>query len=169
MDSKPYRAFGHLLSKNTLRAGETNIVSEPIFNSVFSVGDVFPYLWLYTKGHDVLINVDTQEQIVRGVGDSTFTNPYPKGTWRTTIPEDLELWCISAFANPNKKLTPPDITIFALAANQQVFVAQGTKLFLASGTLEIAGSLINGEKQISFSSGDKTVRAVVDAYGFIFA
>jgi hypothetical protein len=169
MELKPYRAFGYLLTKNTLRAGEKHIASEPVFDSVFSVGDRFPYVWLYTKGSDVLVNVDTQEQIVRNAGDSTFTKPYPKGAWRTTMPEDLELWCISAFANPNKKLTPPEITIFSLGDGLQKTVVQGTKLFIASGSLEIDSKTVGPTRQISFVSGDKTVTAVGDVYGFMFA
>jgi len=168
MQQRAYAGFGYVVVQNIIPAGETNIISEPVFNNVFSVGESFPYLWLYTKGTDVLVNVDTQETITRTAGQSTVENPFPIGTWRTTLPENLEFWCISGFSNPNKNPPIPNTAIFSLLDGQETVVPHGTKLFLASGALQIGTAVIPFGKQIEFKSGDRAVSAIGDAYGFIF-
>lgn len=168
MEQRAYAGFGYIVVQNKLQAGETGIISEPVFENVFSVGESFPFLWLYTKGTDVLINVNTQGSISRTAGQSTLTDPFPIGTWRTTLPENLEFWCISGYSNPNKNPPLPNVAIFSLLNEQQTVVSHGTRLFLASGALEIGSSTIPFGKQIAFTSGDRTVTAIGDAYGFIF-
>lgn len=167
MNSRPYVAFGYTVVKNVFTAGEV-FISDPVVNNVFSVGDLFPYVWFYTKGTDVLINLDTQEQITKTAGDCTITMPYPKGTWRTTLPEDLELWCISPFINNDKTPPVPNVDIFSLRDGQETIVPHGTKLFLIHASIGVAGKVIPAGRQIEFVSGDKTVLAIGDAYGFIF-
>lgn len=167
MYSRPYSAFGYLVAKNVFTAGEV-FISDPVVNNVFTVGDVFPYVWFYTKGTDVLINLDTQEQITRTAGDCSTVLPYPKGTWRTTLPEDLELWCISPFSNADKNPPVPNVEVFSLADGQETTVPRGTKLFLINASIQIADKTIPAGRQIEFVSGDKTVSAIGNAYGLIF-
>jgi hypothetical protein len=167
MYQKTYLAFGYYIAKSVFTAGEV-VISEPVVDNVFTVGDAFPYVWFYTKGTDVLINLDTQEQITRTAGDCTVTLPYPKGTWRTTLPEDLELWCISPFNNTTKHPPVPNVSVFSLANGAQTIVPRGTKLFLLSASIQIDGKTILAGRQIEFVSGDKTVSAIGDAYGLIF-
>lgn len=168
MEQKAYAGFGYSVIQNKLKAGETDIISDPVFKNVFSVGEYFPFLWLYTKGTDVLININTQDSISRTAGQSTVTDPFPIGTWRTTLPEDLEFWCISGYLNSNKNPPIPNVAIFSLLDGQGTVVPHNTKLFLASGTLEIGSNTIPFGRQIAFTSGDRTVTAIGDAYGFIF-
>lgn len=167
MERKAYAAFGYLIGKNTFTAGET-FISDPVFNNKFSVGEYFPYTWLYTKGRDILINTTTNEQEERFAGDSNISKPYPVGEWISTLPVDMELFCISGFSNSNKTPALPEVSIFKLSKNQSTTIPNGTKLFLAEGTINIAGSNYQGVKQIYFKAGDKTVTAVEDSYGFIF-
>lgn len=167
MYSRAYSAFGYVVAKNIFTAGEV-FISDPVVNNVFTVGDLFPYVWFYTKGTDLLINLDTQEEITRTAGDCSVTLPYPKGTWRTTLPENLELWCISPFSNANKTPPVPNVGVFSLADGQETIVPRGTKLFLISASIEIDGKTIPTGRQIEFVSGDKTVLAIGNAYGFIF-
>jgi hypothetical protein len=151
MQQKAYAGFGYIVVQNNLNAGETGIISEPVFENVFSVGESFPYIWLYTKGTDVLVNVDTQGTITRTAGQSTVIDPFPIGTWRTTLPEALEFWCISGYSNLNKNPPLPNVSIFALLDGQQAVVPHGTRLFLASGALEIGSSTIPFGKQIAIT------------------
>lgn len=167
MTQIPYRAFGYLVIKNNFSAGEVFTI-DPVVSNVFSVGQLFPYIWLYTKGTDVLVNVDTQEQITRTAGDCNTYKPYPQATWRTTLPEDLELWCISAFLNSSNNPPLPDVTVFALPSGEQAVVPHGTKMFIASGSINIEGRSIATGKQVEFKSGDKVVTAEGDVYGFVF-
>jgi len=167
MYTRSYLAFNYLVAKNVFTAGEI-FISDPVVNNVFAVGDVFPYVWFYTKGTDILINLDTQEQITRTAGDCSITVPYPKGTWRTTLPEELELWCISPFSNSNKTPPIPNVGVFSLADGQETIVPHGTKLFLIHASIEVAGRTIPAGRQVEFVSGDKTVLAIGNAYGLIF-
>jgi len=167
MNSRAYIAFGYAVNKNNFNAGEV-FISDPVVNNVFTVGDLFPYVWFYTKGTDLLINLDTQEEITRTAGDCSVTLPYPKGTWRTTLPEDLELWCISPFSNTHKNPPIPNVGVFSLLDGQETIVPRGTKLFLIHASIEVAGKVIPAGRQIEFVSGDKTVVASGDVYGFLF-
>lgn len=167
MEKKAYAAFGYMVCKNIFTAGET-FISDPVFDNKFSVGEYFPYIWLYTKGRDVLINTATNDVEERFAGDSTISKPYPIGDWTSTLPVNMELFCISGFANSDRTPPLPNVSIFKLSKNQNTTVENGTKLFLAEGALNIASTNYVGVNQIRFTTGDKTVTAIEDSYGFIF-
>lgn len=169
MQKKTCYAFGYIATRNSFTAGET-LTFEPIYENVFTVGAEFQrtYIWLYTKGTDTLINVDSGETIVRTAGDCTLTTPYPIGSWRTTLPEDIELWCFSVYTPSTMARGLPNVEVFRLAKDQEVELPQGTKLFLATGVLQIDTKYFSIPSQIELKSGAKTVRALSDVYGFIF-
>jgi hypothetical protein len=167
MESKSYPAFGYVAVKNKFTAGEI-FTAEPVFNNEFTVGIEFPYIWMYTKNGDTFLNQVTQEEIVYTVGDCTTTKPIPYGAWRSLLPSDMEMICISGFANSNRTPPVPNVNVFKLSKNESATILDNTKLFLAEGVLNIAGTDYVGVKQIRFITGDKVVTAKEDCYGLIF-
>jgi hypothetical protein len=61
-----------------------------------------------------------------------------------------------------------DIAAWRLAAGEEVVLPKDTKLFLASGTVQISDVPIAGPRQIYVTSMDKNVTAMTDAYGVTF-
>lgn len=167
MESKSYPAFGYVVVKNKFTAGET-FTAEPVFNNEFTVGIEFPYIWMYTKNGDTFLNQVTQEEVVYSVGDCTTTKPIPYGAWRSLLPTDMEMICISGFVNSNRTPPLPIVNIFKLSKDASTTILNNTKLFLADGTLNIAGTDYASVKQIHFKTGDKVVTAKEDCYGLIF-
>lgn len=167
MDSKPYRAFGYVVVMNRFFAGE-DLNLPPVANNLFTVGDEFPYVWMYTDGSVISTNTATGEQKLRQAGDCTVTDPWPKGEWLVSNATDYDVCCIAADANQGKNPPIPPLAPFSMKAGEVRVIAKGTRLFLAEGQIDIEGVVAAGVRPIDFASGDKTVTAITDAYGLIF-
>jgi hypothetical protein len=166
MQTTLHRAFGIVVERTVFKQGEL-ITLDPIINNVFQVGSNFGFVWYNTVGDDLLVNTVTGEQLPRPVGTCTLTAPIPNGEWRMQIPEDMEVLCVSPFMNQSMLPLATHIVEFKLNAGTQTVVPHGTKLFLGSGKLTVEGKTIEGPNQILFKSGDKTVTASTNCYGFI--
>ena len=58
-------------------------------------------------------------------------------------------------------------TAFVLAAGQSTTVPKGTKLYVCSGSLNVAGKVIPEFRQLQFTD-DRQVTAINTVYGIIF-
>jgi len=166
MNLTPYRAFGFTIIHVQFYAGE-RVFLDPVSDNVFPVGEHFPFVWLYTKGKDVLRNVATGELIERQAGDCTLSKPYPLGEWVTTLPEDLELFCVGANVNQDKLPLSQYLQEWHLPSGSQAELPRGTQLFLAAGSLDVASKVMTGPMQVAVKSGNKVVTATSDCHGFI--
>jgi hypothetical protein len=166
MQTTLHRAFGIVVSR-TLFVKDEVVVLDPIINNVFQVGPSFSFVWYNTAGDDLLVNTVTGEQLARPVGTCTLTTPIPYGEWRMQIPEDMEVLCVSPFMNANMLPLSAHMVEFKLLSGAQTVIPHGTKLFLGSGKLTVESKTIEGPNQILFKSGDKTVTASTNCYGFI--
>lgn len=166
MQTTIHRAFDLIISITKLTQGET-FVLDPVIDNVFQIKPNFPFVWYNTVGNDLLINTVTGEQLPRPVGTCTLTEPIPPGEWRTEVPENLELLCVNPFINANKLPLAAHMGEFKLLSGAQTVVPHGTKLFLGRGKLTVESKTIEGPNQILFKSGDKTVTANTNCYGFI--
>ncbi len=161
-----HRAFGIVVARALYAKDEVATV-DPMVNNIFQVGPNFSFVWYNTVGNDLLVNTVTGEQLLRPEGTCTLTAPIPYGEWRTLIPEGMEILCASPFINANMLPLADHMVEFKLLSGAQTVVPHGTKLFLGSGKLTVEGKTIKGPNQISFKSGDKTVTASTNCYGFI--
>lgn len=166
MQSIPYRSFGLVAAISKFKAGEI-VTNDPLIDSRFVVGSNFGFVWMYTKGRDVLVNATTGEQIERVAGNNLITNPMPMGEWISTAPEDFEVVCYSPFLNTDKLPLSAHLTPVVIPAGQSAFMPHMTQLFLAQGGIQVDGKIVNGPRQILFKSGDKTIIAQEPAYGFV--
>ncbi len=167
MDSKPYRAFGYLVMVNRFFAGE-DLNLPPVKDNRFSVGDSFPYVWMYIDGTVVSTNTATGEQKVRVAGDCTVTDPWPRGEWLVSNATDYDVLCISADTNPGKTPPLPSVAPFVMRAGESRTIGKGTRLLLAEGQIDIDGVIAAGVRPIEFASGDKNVTSITDSYGLVF-
>lgn len=166
MFSKPYPAFGYVLIKNSVEAGE-DITDETLKNNTYTVDENFKTIWLQLNGKSTHVNESGQTQVRVG-GDSTLTKPLMQGKNHVTFDEAMDVFCVSAFANRDRNPPMPSLQHFALAAGQSTTLKKGTKLFLASGVVVGAGGEIAGPRQIEVISGDRTFASLSDCLGFIF-
>lgn len=167
MESKPYRAFGYIVMMNRFFKGE-DMNFFPVENNRFTVGENFPYVWLYTSGSVLSRKADTGEEKLRVAGDCTIDDPWPTGEWIVSNDTDYDVCCISADTNEGKPFPIPNLEKFSLSAGQTQTLAKGTRLLLAHGSISIDGVIVSGVRPIEFASGEKTVTAVTSAYGLIF-
>lgn len=166
MQSIPCRSFGLVAAISKFKAGES-VTNDPLIDGRFVVGSNFGFVWMYTKGRAVFVNEATGEQIESVAGDNLITNPIPMGEWILTAPEDFEVVCYSPFLNEKNLPIASKLTPFILQEDASTLVPHMTQLFLAQGSIEVDGKVLQGPRQILFKSGDKTVVAVAPAYGFI--
>jgi hypothetical protein len=172
-------AFGWLVLKDSFDAGE--VFSNELFTeNVYTVHNPSPYSdgrfgntlcgyqWLYTEGRVRHTNVDTGEYADRTPGYCNLVTWEKVGTFRAEFLEPTTLFCINAPTNASKGSTVPHTEYFGLSAGERRTVPNGTKLFLASGSLLINGNQMHGPRQLHFGSGDREVEALNEAYGYIF-
>jgi len=180
MEGKPYPAFGYVIVRVKLKAGE--IVNDEVMqNNVCLVDTSSPntqgnvisgysggFIWMLLSG------VHTYTDVATGVVDRHergFTNlirPIKPGIHKFEVIEDSDYICISPIINENRSPTTPKLEHFSLSQNQSKSLSIGTKLYLVDGILNISGSEVSGMRQISIKSEDCTVTAISDCLGFIF-
>lgn len=166
MKSAIYRSFGLVAVITTFEKGET-ITVDPMVNNTYTVYENFGYVWMHTKGTDILVNTATGETVERAPGCNLIDNPLPLGEWKATVPEDVEVVCYSPFNNPGKAPLSTLLEPVVISAGGSKQMPQMTQFFLASGDIQIDEKLFSGPKQLRMKTGDTTVTAVTNVYGFI--
>jgi len=174
----PYAAFGYVIIRNEVEVGHilhdelfknnTFIITDPRPNELGSYGDAgCGYTWLYTRGKWKNTNLHTKESEVRGPGWCNLVTPGEPGIYFVEFIEPMVVFCVSPLANKNKLPKIPKMEYFYLAKNNTTTLVKGTKLFLADGTMTSGATVLTGTRQVSVSSGDISVTATSDCYGFL--
>jgi hypothetical protein len=166
MRGSVHRSFGLTAVITSFDKGGV-VTVDPLVNNTYSVGPNFGYIFMHLKGTDVLINTVTGEEIARGPGDNSITSPMPLGEWRSTSPEDIEVVCYSPFINADKVPLNSRLEPVVLNAGESKLMPHLTQFFLAAGDIQINGKTISGPKQVHMKTGDVTMNAVTNTYGFI--
>jgi hypothetical protein len=170
-----HHAFGYLLAECIYQTGKTHHVPGVVSNNTVVITKTKPLesIWLQTKGTSTLTEINTGVIEKWTEGDSDLTNPCKLGSWQAEYTEDVAIWCLpknmtNDLNDPNKDIDLTKITQFTLLDTQTTTIPNNTKLFLASGSLTINGQSYPGPQQIEVLTGDKSVTATGDCYGFIF-
>ena len=166
MQGSVHRSFGLTAVITSFDKGGV-VTVDPLVDNTYSVGPNFGYVFMHLKGTDILINTVTGEEISRGPGDNSITSPVPFGEWRTTSPEDIVVVCYSPFINADKLPLHTKLEPVVLSSGGSKLMPHLTKFFLAAGDIQINGKTISGSKQVHMKTGDVTMNAVTDVYGFI--
>jgi hypothetical protein len=171
METKLHGAFEFVCAESTILANE--ILHMPyITNNIFTFPEHYDIVTLHSKGEVTFENIETNERVTYTVGDfHPLDNKMKPGNWRVIFDNDFEYFCISPtslsptslvdYAPITSKISP-----FKLMANESIEIEQGKKLFLAIGSLNIGDKNYSGTNRIKFTSGNKTVTAMEDSYGF---
>jgi len=179
MDAKPYPAFGYVILRTKLKAGE--VVNDEIMqNNLFSIDNPTPdhtgsisgsngaYIWMLIHGVHTYTNLDNKEVDRHERGWCNLVRPLQAGMYEFAVVEDSEYICFSPRVNKDRTPAIPALEYFALENGQSRELAQGTKLYLLDGVLNIAGKEIPSMRQINLASGSKTVTAIGSCLGYIF-
>ena len=168
MEIKPvmHPAFGYFVARTVFPAGGTYTI-DPVIDNIFTVGTNWGYVWLYAAGRTTNKNDLSGEVFERVAGDCTLSKPFPLGQITFTVDEDLEIFCISPFVNASRLPLSDYVREFSLPAGQQTILPEGTQLFLGKGALHLADKRFEGPTQIKVVTGEKTVTAEGDVYGFL--
>lgn len=146
--SKPYAAHGYVATCVTYPDG-----GETLFRVVDP--ERFP-LFLYTKGHVVISDLDTGAVVSdRWPG---FWNKdkedFSKPEWRLEIAPGTEVWCFDGAVNNG---VVPKAELFSLDADTSVELPAGTKLLLCAGVLRVGDKVITAPCQVRPSSSKLVV------------
>ena len=181
MRQKVYRAFGYIITKTEFNVGDAltedvgycvanrfKVDKEVNFHLKQDEVDATEYnhIWLITKGKVNCVVEETGYEYSRTAGWCILTDGSPFGTIQGDIVEELDLFCIAPNLNLNKIPIVPKVTFFKLLQGEIVEI-EDTKLFLASGIININDNIINTTTQVRISD-KKRVQALVDSYGLIF-
>lgn len=168
MEQKAFPAFGHVVIRNQIAAGE--IINDDIYlNGVVKVEVPFETCWFYTKGTVHQVNVDTGDVSVRGPGYCNAVTKEVAGTWRAEFIEDATVFCVPpSERHPMAAPLIDSLSVFQLSQGQSTVLLKGTKLALCQGRISVNGREIPQLRQIEVKSSDQTVTAVEDCYGLIF-
>jgi hypothetical protein len=178
MQTKNYPAFGYVMCRTSLLAGEivnddlmTNnimVVTEETtptnYGKVGTTGKA--YLAYVFNGVHVFKNVETGQVHTQARGYCSLDQGLPVGTYKFTVAESSDFLCFSTSMNSTKPL--PTLSNFKLAAGESTTLPQGTQLYFAEGLLSINDVIFPSMRQIRVANEDKLVTAVSDCYGFIF-
>lgn len=179
MEAKPYPAFGYVLLRTKIKAGEL-ISDDALINNVLYIdnaatdhtgsvnGSKGAYVWLLISGLHEYKNTETGEVKLHEPGWCNLVHKPAAGTYEFDVLEDSEQICFSPTVNSDRVPTIPQLEFFELSDGDSCELAQGTKLYLVSGNLSVAGKTIQSMRQVRIASGDQTVSAVGRCLGFIF-
>ena len=167
METKVCSAFGYAIIRNDVNASE-DIFDDTLRHNEYKADEDFVTVWLQTSGKTTHLNASGEIQ-VRVAGDSTLSKPLMYGSNKLTFDEASTVFCVSPSANPGRTPPVPLLEHFALASGASLLLKKGTRLFLADGTLRIGENNISCPRQISVSSGDKSVSAITPCLGLLFA
>lgn len=179
MDAKPFPAFGYVILKTKLKAGEV-INDEMMQSNLFSIDNNSPdhngsvsgsngsYIWMMLKGIHTYTNINTGEVYRHERGWCNLNQDLKVGMYEFAVVEDSEYICFSPRVNQNRTPTIPKLEYFHLNDGEVCELKKDTKLYLLDGSLDISGVKIPSMRQINLSSGNKLVKAFGDCLGYIF-
>lgn len=152
----------------SVKAGEV-INTEPFVDNKVLIGENSSYVTLHTKGTVTFENIKTGEKKSFKKGDFyPFDDSLASGEYKMLFDEDIEHLCISIFTGYNVKYHPlkDKLSPFKLMSGNSIVIEQGKRLFLVKGYISIGEKDFTDINRIKFNSGDKTVIAHEDSYGF---
>jgi hypothetical protein len=173
----PYLTFGWVIFETHVKAG-TRGTDELFTEGEYVVRNPSPfcdgefgntgcgYTWLYTKGLCKVTNLDTGVVQLRGAGYCNIDTPELVGVNKTEVLEDLTVFCLCGTSNAGKNPTVPVTKVFRLSQGESISLPANTKLFLASGRLDIYGTVLS-TGQIRPKS-DVIASALDDCLGLVF-
>lgn len=179
MEAKPFPAFGYVLMRTRLKAGEL-INDEMMQNNLFSIDDPTPnmngsisgsngsYIWMLLSGVHTYTDVESGRVDRHERGWCNLVQPLQKGMQRFAVVEDSEYICFSPRVNQRRNPPIPELEYFSLEKGKSVVLSQGTKLYLLDGVLNVAGRNIPSMRQINLASSSQTLTAIEDCLGYIF-
>lgn len=177
MEMKSYPAFGYVLVRCKIQAGEIiNDIS--VDNGVMTVDSVSDsgvatvnnseYVWLQVYGEQTYTEQVTGEPTVHYPGWCNLVEDISVGKHSIHVDSNSEHICLSSHLNESRLPKMPPLSLFNLAAGEQIVMPKETKLYLVEGTLDVAGAKIPSMRQVHFKSGAKTVSADTNCIGLIF-
>ena len=171
-DQKPARAFDTIALLLDIPAG-TVLNDSDVRNGCFVVHPDGTYnetrdqfVWMVFHGHIRHTHLETGSVTDRHAGYCSLGIFDKPGITRVDVVADTRMMCIPPHLRHGVSLQ--DIAAWRLAAGEEVVLPKDTKLFLASGTVQISDVPIAGPRQIYVTSMDKNVTAMTDAYGVTF-
>lgn len=177
MEMKAYPAFGYVLTRCKIAAG-TVINDISVANGVMTVASVDDkgiavvnnnsYVWLHTSGQQTYTALSTGVLTVRHPGWCNLKDVITADSHEIRVDADSEHICLSSYLNESRRPSMPNVAYFSMQAGEQRTIAQGTKLYLAQGTLSVGGVAVPQMRQIHIKSGDTVVAADTDCLGLVF-
>jgi hypothetical protein len=165
METKLHGAFEFICAENNFSANE--IIHAPqITDNILVVGPSLDVSCLHTKGTYYYEHIATGNKILIEPGQIYEPGKWEPGEYKVIFDSDWQYFCVNSVANPEYYPVCPKISLFKLLTNESVEIEQGKKLFLATGSLNIGDKNYSGINRIRFTTGNKTVTAVEDSYGF---
>lgn len=154
----PYAAFGNILIKNTMAAGNTYQ-----WDTAHRYAKCTTFL---VSGRATAVNNITGETLGEYLpGNYLREYEYPSGSFTMTVNEDEEVWCY--FPDVNKNIITSPFDAMEIAKDISTTLSIGTKMFLCKGTLIIDGKQITGPAQISVKTSDQTALADEHCYALV--
>jgi hypothetical protein len=175
MQSTLHGAFGLVCAHVSFEKDEL-IHTQYTTDNIITIGSNFDNVNINIGIDAILRNVDTNEIIPLKVGDVVVGTNYtgntvfdiilPRGDWELSCDGPGDYMCFSILDNQNYRPITDKLIPFKLKSNESVLVPQDKKLFLCKGSINIEDKNYSGVNRIRFTTGNKTVTAVEDSYGF---
>jgi hypothetical protein len=179
MISVPHPAFGYVIFRTSMLAGET-LNDDLMTDNVMVVSQQTTptdhgrsgntgrqYIFYILSGKHEYKNKETGKTYTFSRGYCSLEQGLPVGSYDAKFLESGDFLCFNTFAANKDKLLPP-LEVFKLEAGKSTTLPKGIKLFLAEGLLTIDDTTVPSMKQIKVVNEDKIATAVSDCYGLIF-
>jgi hypothetical protein len=179
MEAKPFAAFGYVLLRTKLKAGEV-VNDEMMENNVFSIDNPTPnetgsisgstgsYIWVLLNGIQTYTNISTGAVDKHERGWCNLVKPLSAGNFKFDSVTDSEYICLSPRVNAERTPVVPELEFFDLAVGQTRTMPAGTRLYLLDGEMAVDGITISSMRQVRFSSGAATAKANAHCLGLVF-
>ncbi len=179
MEAKPFPAFGYVLLKTKLTAGEV-VNDEMMQKNIFSIdspspdmngsisGSIGSYIWMLIKGVHTYTNVVTGDVDRHEPGWCNLVNPLSVGMYEFNVVEDSEYICFSPRVNQDRSPAIPSLEYFFLNDGESKEMQAGTKLYLIDGSISVNGITIPSMRQVRIKNNHTQVVAKGRCLGYIF-
>lgn len=175
MQTKTHGAFGLVCSHVSFEKDE-QLHTQYVTDGIITITNNSDTVTMNIGIDATLTNIDTNEVISVKVGDVIIGENYKgnnvfdivlsKGEWRLSCDGPGDYMCFTVLGNLEYRPLSEKLVTFKLKSGESVLVPQDKKLFLCMGSVNIEDKNYSGINRIRFTSGDKTVTAVEDSYGF---
>lgn len=174
METRVYPAFGFVIQRNWLSAGEI-YNDKNIKDGVITLTGVAPdgaaliddkkFVWVVAKGEHRYLNLDTGIVHDLPQGWCNLNDPLTAGRQQLTVVQDSEHVCVASEINNGEM---PNLTYVRMLSGQSREFPQGTKLYVLEGELQVGAVVFPAMRQVNFSSGAKTATANTEVLALIF-